>query len=57
MNGKLDGKQIFYYESQDTQIVQTHREGIFDGPYRSFYPAGGLKVEGIYFQNKMEGLW
>lgn len=57
MIGALNGKRILYYPSQDTQIVETHENGIFQGPYRSFYPGNKLRLKGDYIDNQMQGIW
>lgn len=56
-NDTLDGLRILYYESGDTEIVETYRMGIFEGPYRSYYDNGQLNTEGQYEANAMYGEW
>lgn len=57
-NGQLDGLRVIYYpENQDTQIVETHLKGQFEGPYRSYYPGNALKLTGNYKDNKIQGIW
>lgn len=56
-NDTLDGLRILYYETGDTQVVETHRMGIFAGPFRAFYENGQLEIEGQYEANVMHGPW
>lgn len=56
-NGNLDGLRILYYANQDTQIVETHVNGVFHGPYRSFYQGNRIKLSGEYSENQMQGIW
>ncbi|MCO6475224.1 MAG: toxin-antitoxin system YwqK family antitoxin [Phaeodactylibacter sp.] len=56
-NDTLDGLRILYYENGDTQIVETHRMGAFEGPFRAYYEGGQLKQEGHYEANVMYGEW
>lgn len=56
-NGDLDGLRILYYANQDTQIVETHVNGLFHGPYKSFYKGNKLKLQGVYTDNRMQGIW
>ena len=44
---ELDGIRVLFYEDQDTMIMETHKAGQYHGIYESFYPEGGLKIEGI----------
>lgn len=56
-NDTLNGMRVLYYENGDTQVVETHRMGIFDGPFRAFYDSGELEIEGQYEANVMYGEW
>jgi antitoxin component YwqK of YwqJK toxin-antitoxin module len=42
-------------ENQDTVVVETYREGKFEGLFKSFYPGNKLNVEAYYKENKLEG--
>lgn len=57
MMGKLDGNRVLYYPNRDTQIVETHVNGSFQGPYRSFYEDNQLRLAGEYLDNQMQGIW
>lgn len=56
-NDTLNGLRVLYYETGDTQIVETYRQGIFEGPYRLFYESGQLNLTGRYEANEMTGDW
>lgn len=56
-DGNLDGLRILYYPTQDTQIVETHVNGLFHGPYRSYYTGNRVKLSGEYNENQMQGVW
>jgi len=54
----LHGERVLFYPaSGDTAVVETHREGKFHGPFRSFYPGNCLRLMGQYRENQMRGLW
>jgi antitoxin component YwqK of YwqJK toxin-antitoxin module len=55
--GQLEGNRIIYTAKGDTQIVETYRHGLFEGPYRLYYPSGKLKMKGQYVANNMDGIW
>ena len=56
-NDTLNGLRILYYETGDTQIVETYSNGLFEGDYRAFYENGQLELEGNYEYNEMTGEW
>ncbi len=56
-NDTLDGFRVLYFENGDTQIVESHRMGQFDGPFRAYYENGVLELEGQYLANEMTGQW
>lgn len=56
-NDTLNGLRVLYYDNGDTQIVETHRMGSFEGPYRAYYEGGQLEQEGQYEANVMHGEW
>ncbi|GAB5552673.1 MAG: hypothetical protein Sapg2KO_22640 [Saprospiraceae bacterium] len=56
-DGAIDGLRILYYPTQDTQIVETHVNGLFHGPYRSYYKGNRVKLSGEYNENQMQGIW
>ena len=56
-HGALNGNRVLYYPSRDTQIIETHANGIYEGLYKSFYEGNRVKLEGYYIDNKMSGLW
>ncbi|MEO0338212.1 MAG: toxin-antitoxin system YwqK family antitoxin [Bacteroidota bacterium] len=56
-HGALNGNRILYYPSRDTQILETHANGIYEGLYRSYYEGNQVKLEGYYIDNIMTGLW
>lgn len=45
-NGKLDGPSI-YYENGRPISECTYKNGKLDGPYRTWYPSGEIKTEGV----------
>ncbi|MBK7872056.1 MAG: toxin-antitoxin system YwqK family antitoxin [Saprospiraceae bacterium] len=53
----LDGWRIIYYETGDTQVLESYRQGLFEGAYRVYYPGGKTKLSGTYSNNEMNGLW
>lgn len=53
----LDGLRILYYETGDTNIVETYLQGVFEGTYSLFYPNGQIKQQGQYVNNEMTGDW
>ena len=56
-NDTLNGLRILYYDNGDTQVVETHLMGHFEGPFRSYYENGVLNVEGQYEADVMHGAW
>lgn len=56
-NDTLDGLRILFYETGDTQIVETYKNGNFEGVYKAFYPNGQLELLGQYAANAMDGEW
>ncbi len=56
-NDTLDGLRVLYHDNGDTQVVETHRMGIFEGPFRAYYDNGQLEQEGQYEANVMYGEW
>jgi len=53
----LHGLRILFYETGDTQIVETYQNGNFEGPYKAYYPNGQLELIGQYVGNTMDGEW
>lgn len=56
-NDTLEGARILFSEKGDTQVVETYRRGIFDGPYNAYHANGQLEFSGKYENNAMEGTW
>jgi antitoxin component YwqK of YwqJK toxin-antitoxin module len=53
----LNGQRVIFYVTGDTNIVETYRMGLFEGPYRMYYENGTLKQEGQYLNNELVGAW
>lgn len=56
-NDTLDGLRLIFYQTGDTQIVETYRNGKFEGPFNAYYPSGQLELEGQYENDAMTGRW
>ncbi len=56
-NDTLDGWRILYYETGDTQVLESYKTGLFHGIYKVYFPEGGVKLLGQYADNEMTGLW
>ena len=56
-NDTLNGIRILYSEKGDTQVVESYKMGVFDGPFRSFNEDGSLSQVGNYVNNEMKGSW
>ncbi|MEY4108577.1 MAG: hypothetical protein RL181_2919 [Bacteroidota bacterium] len=56
-NDLLDGRRVLFYEQGDTQIVETHLAGKFNGLYQLYYPNGKIRTLGQYKGNQMDGIW
>lgn len=57
LHDTLDGIRILFYENGDTNIIETYRKGLFEGPYKFYYEGGQLKQFGQYVNNEMAGDW
>lgn len=57
LNDTLHLYRVFYYETGDTQIVETLDRGRYDGPFKSFYANGQLELLGVYQDNVATGQW
>lgn len=57
VNDSLHGERVLYYATGDTQIVETYRNGYFEGPYRAYYANKQLELAGQYTANVMDGEW
>lgn len=54
----LHGERILFFPgSKDTAVIETHENGRFNGPYRSFFLNNKLKLKGQYINDEMFGLW
>ncbi|MCB0636489.1 MAG: toxin-antitoxin system YwqK family antitoxin [Lewinella sp.] len=53
----LQGQRILFYDTGDTNIVETYHLGLFDGPYRVYREDGSLSVSGQFTNNVREGEW
>jgi antitoxin component YwqK of YwqJK toxin-antitoxin module len=53
----LNGQRVIFYAKGDTNIVETYRMGLFEGPYRMYYENGTLKQKGQYLNNELIGTW
>ena len=42
-------------EQGDTVVLETHKNGMFDGLFKSYYPGNKLNVLAYYKENKLEG--
>lgn len=49
--------RIFYYETGDTQIVESLNMGVYDGAFKAFYENGQLELLGNYENNVATGQW
>jgi antitoxin component YwqK of YwqJK toxin-antitoxin module len=56
-NDTLNGPRVVFFETGDTQIVETYQMGIFEGPYRLYHENGAIELTGDYINNEMKGLW
>ncbi len=51
---------VVYYDDQRTvvkEVFQTTGDNILNGPYRSYYASGNLKIRGNYIDNIPAGQW
>lgn len=53
----LHGNRVLFYETGDTQTVETYQMGQFDGVFKAFYEEGSLELIGNYTSNTMNGSW
>jgi antitoxin component YwqK of YwqJK toxin-antitoxin module len=54
-NGKREGCWISFYENGQLSGKYCFKNGIWDGPVRTYYPTGQVYSEGIYKTGKREG--
>lgn len=46
--GKIDGKEVMFFESGDTMLIANWSNGLRNGLYREFYPKYKLKLQASY---------
>ena len=49
--------RVLFYETGDTQIVETLNMGQYHGPFKAFYDNGQLELLGLYENNVATGQW
>ena len=54
LNNKRNGVSTYYYSRKHIQlgIVETYKDGILEGPYKTYYSNGILEEEGVYKNGK-----
>ncbi len=58
LNDVLHGERKVFYENGTVEALENYENGIFVGPYKSFYEKNNsLKSEGEYVAGKMTGNW
>lgn len=53
----LQGVRTLYASDGSKEIEEWYEMGIYEGPYRTFYPNGQIRLEGRYESGSMEGEW
>ncbi len=63
-NGQLSGQKTVYYLSEDpsdnserVSAVMNYSNGKLNGSYKEYYDFGGVRKEGIYVDDKKDGIW
>lgn len=55
--GVMTGKRTIYFENGKTEIEELYGDdGRLNGPYRAYYPQGGIKVEKTYVNDEITGI-
>ena len=44
---QLNGVRKLYNEEGRLIIEESHKDGVFEGPYKSYYPDGTLEIDGM----------
>jgi len=57
LNGLKHGVRKLYDTSGKIIAIEHYRQGLFDGPYESYYPGGQSKEKGQYQNDQMTGTW
>ncbi len=55
VNDTLDGLHVYYFETGDTQTVAKMSMGIFEGPFREYYPNGQVMQSYNHINGKIKG--
>ena len=55
VNGKKEGKEVWYYESGKVKGEVNYKEG--NGKWIGYYESAKVKVEGNFVDGKKEGKW
>jgi len=48
---------LFFPNTKDTAVFETHKNGKFNGLYKSYFPNNKVKLSGQYVDDKMTGTW
>jgi antitoxin component YwqK of YwqJK toxin-antitoxin module len=54
VNGKLEGEKRIYYEGA-LYNLEYHKNDLYEGPYKVFYPNGQIQIETQYINNEITG--
>lgn len=50
-------KKLYFDNSQQVEIIYNVKDGKFEGDYKAYYKNGNLRIEGVYKNDKKQGLW
>ena len=53
----LDGVRTLFYDNRAPEIIETYVMGTYEGPFKSYYKEGAVKLEGNYRGGSMESTW
>lgn len=55
--GKIEGTKYEYYLSGQQKTICNHKQGLEDGVTKDWYENGKIQREGMYINDKKNGLW
>lgn len=57
-NKPYTGKCLIYYSnSNKVHYTFTYKNGILNGPFKSYFENGKVEYEGIYFEGELSGVF
>jgi len=57
LNDKPDGEYSIYYEDGKIKQTVTYKDGILNGPARTFFPSGQVEHEFSYLNGEVDGTY